>query len=154
MTCHIGWKRRRCYYLLLRIISTMLITRSMCFRAAIKPFNSKCWNSFQSGDSKPPITSTNSGVSLNGDCSKPMAAIKLITKNVCIQYICVGSRSRMGPQKETKRNIAKPSVFDEIYLNFLVKCLEWIQNRYGLNDHPNAVKCCHYVWNAIERECY
>lgn len=47
------------------------MTRSMCFRAAIKPLSNKCWNSIHSGDSNPPITSTNSGVSLKGDCSKP-----------------------------------------------------------------------------------
>lgn len=63
-------------YLLLRIISTIFITRSMCFRAAIKPLSNKCWNSVHSGDSNPPITSTNSGVNLKGDCSKPMRQTK------------------------------------------------------------------------------
>lgn len=58
-------------YLLLHIISTIFITRSMCFRAAIRPLSNKYWNSDQSSDSNPPITSTNSGVNLNGLCSKP-----------------------------------------------------------------------------------
>lgn len=51
----------------------------MCLRAAIKPRNNKIWNSHHNSDVGPPITSTNSGVNLNGDCSKPrMERIKLI----------------------------------------------------------------------------
>lgn len=57
--------------ILLLIISTILIMRSICFLAAIKPFSNRCWNSCHNTDSNPPITSTNSGVNLNGDCSKP-----------------------------------------------------------------------------------
>lgn len=59
------------YYLLLLIISTTLMIRSMCFLAAITPFNNRYSKSRQSSESKPPITSTNSGVNLNGDCSNP-----------------------------------------------------------------------------------
>lgn len=44
----------------------------MCFLAAINPFSNKYWKSDHSSDSGPPITSTNSGVNLNGDCSKPI----------------------------------------------------------------------------------
>ncbi len=45
--------------------------RSMCLRAAFKPASNNTLNSAYNSDSGPPITSTNSGVNLNGDCSKP-----------------------------------------------------------------------------------
>lgn len=58
-------------YLLLRMISTKLIMRSMCLRADIMPTSRRRLNSRQCSDPVPPITSTNSCVSLKGDCSKP-----------------------------------------------------------------------------------
>lgn len=58
-------------YLLLRIISTKLIMRSICLRADIMPTSRRRLNSRQCSDPVPPITSTNSCVSLKGDCSKP-----------------------------------------------------------------------------------
>lgn len=56
---------------LLLMISTMLMMRSMCFRAAFSPSKSRYLNSSHNSDEGPPITSTNSGVNLKGDCSKP-----------------------------------------------------------------------------------
>lgn len=58
-------------YLLLRMISTKFIMRSMCLRADIMPTSRRRLNSRQCSDPVPPITSTNSCVSLKGDCSKP-----------------------------------------------------------------------------------
>lgn len=62
---------REFYYLPDNIISTRLTIFSMCFRAAIKPWRMRLLNSSNSLDWLPPITSTNSGVSLNGLVSKP-----------------------------------------------------------------------------------
>lgn len=59
------------FYLLLRMISTKFIMRSMCLRADIMPTSRRRLNSRQCSDPVPPITSTNSCVSLKGDCSKP-----------------------------------------------------------------------------------
>lgn len=59
------------YYLPDNMISTRLTIFSMCFRAAIKPWRIKLLNSSKSLDWLPPITSTNSGVNLNGLVSKP-----------------------------------------------------------------------------------
>lgn len=59
------------YYLPDNMISTRLTIFSMCFRAAIKPWRMRLLNSSKSLDWLPPITSTNSGVNLNGLVSKP-----------------------------------------------------------------------------------
>jgi len=59
------------HYLPDNMISTRLTIFSMCFRAAIKPWRMRLLNSSKSLDWLPPITSTNSGVSLNGLVSKP-----------------------------------------------------------------------------------
>lgn len=45
--------------------------RSICLRADIMPTSRRRLNSRQCSDPVPPITSTNSCVSLKGDCSKP-----------------------------------------------------------------------------------
>ena len=50
----------------------MFTIRSCCLRAAFNPANKSTLNSAYKSDSGPPITSTNSGVNLNGDCSKPV----------------------------------------------------------------------------------
>lgn len=44
----------------------------MCLRADIMPTSRRRLNSRQCSDPVPPITSTNSCVSLKGDCSKPV----------------------------------------------------------------------------------
>jgi hypothetical protein len=61
------------YKLLLpeRIISTRLRIRSICFRAAMRPFRINILKYSNISEPRPPITSTNSGVSLNGDVSNP-----------------------------------------------------------------------------------
>lgn len=53
------------------------MTRSICLRAAIRPLSKRCLYSCHSSESGPPITSTNSGVNLNGDCSKPAIKKKI-----------------------------------------------------------------------------
>lgn len=61
--------------LLLLIISTTLTSLSCCFLAAFKPRTRSLRNSLNKSESGPPMTSTNSGVSLKGDCSKPIKEI-------------------------------------------------------------------------------
>lgn len=55
----------------------MFTIRSCCLRAAFNPANKSTLNSAYKSDSGPPITSTNSGVNLNGDCSKPVNKVEL-----------------------------------------------------------------------------
>ena len=57
--------------LLLRMISTIFTIRSCCLQAAFKPAITSVLYSTNKSESAPPMTSTNSGVNLNGDCSKP-----------------------------------------------------------------------------------
>jgi len=54
-----------------RIISTRLRIRSICFRAAIRPCKINILKYSNISEPRPPITSTNSGVSLKGDVSNP-----------------------------------------------------------------------------------
>lgn len=53
------------------MISTSGMIISWCFLAASRPCNIKILKYLNMSDSMPPITSTNSVVSLNGDVSKP-----------------------------------------------------------------------------------
>lgn len=53
------------------IISTSVRILSMCLRAATMPCRIRILKYSNMSEPRPPITSTNSGVSLNGDVSKP-----------------------------------------------------------------------------------
>lgn len=104
------------------------MTRSMCLRAAIKPLSNKCWNSIHSGDSNPPITSTNSGVNLNGDCSKPNT-----TENVINQYYWIRCSAQFSTNDDdvhlytcTQVPVNSPKFFGEMLrINPKSMCIKW-----------------------------
>lgn len=87
---------------------------SMCFRAVSRPFSSRYLNSVHSSDVGPPITSTNSGVNLNGDCSKPRffgEMLRMKPKSMWIRW--PSACSRMFPlclQQNTEGRIDELSL--------------------------------------------
>lgn len=114
--------------LLLLIISTILTIRSCCLRAAFRPASRSRLKSVHNSESGPPITSRNSGVSLNGDCSKPLRWISLVSKYHLKIYQNLpkffGEMLRMKPKSMC---IRWPSEWSKMF----PLCLKWFNYAFS-----------------------
>lgn len=94
------------------MISTMVTIIPWCFLAAIKPCKINILKYSNISESSPPIISTNSGVSLKGDFSKPKFfgdVDKMNPKSICIKWPSLFSRMFPLCLKQEKKSLSDQS---------------------------------------------